>query len=453
LTFPAKPLTTQAGSPLFSVAPATTNGCGVGIPYAPGAGCNFIASFAPVIATTATASVAFNTNASNTAAVSASLSGTGLYLVSTGITLSVTSPTGGIHYSQSVTLTAVLTPSTVTVAPTGTLTFTIDGKTQSPVPIANGTVTLTLKLAVGTHAVTVTYSGDHTYASSAASTNFTENLAVTTNTLTVAPLNTNGAISLLFTAALASTTATGETGTVTFYSGTTPLASNVPLSILNGVYTASYSTASLVFPSTQLYAVYTGDNNFAPATSNTVQTGTGDFAVGSVSSSFAIPQGGIGYLGVTLASLFGGSGTITASCTGLPQNSVCRFFPVSIPLGNTPQTVSVQIYTDVSSTLAKNFDSPMEHSRGNTVLYASIFPLGLAALCMRKRKQVRSLVLIVLCFGVLVYTTGCGTGSGENQSSLVTPVGTYPITVVFTGSNGLNATHNASVNLTVLPAQ
>jgi hypothetical protein len=73
---------------------------------------------------------------------------------------------------QSVTFTAVVTPAAgVTGTPTGTVTFTINGVAQAPVPLAvvggNDEATLTTSiLALGTNTITAGYSGDSAFAPS-----------------------------------------------------------------------------------------------------------------------------------------------------------------------------------------------------------------------------------------------------------------------------------------------
>jgi hypothetical protein len=47
--------------------------------------------------------------------------------------------------------------------PTGTITFTVDGVAQPPVPLIDGVASLTLTLSSGWHRVTARYSGDANY--------------------------------------------------------------------------------------------------------------------------------------------------------------------------------------------------------------------------------------------------------------------------------------------------
>ena len=71
---------------------------------------------------------------------------------------------------QQVTFTAVVTPTSGTNTPTGTVTFSIDGTTQSPVQLQvvggkdEATIAIST-LSVGSHNITSSYSGDSTFAS------------------------------------------------------------------------------------------------------------------------------------------------------------------------------------------------------------------------------------------------------------------------------------------------
>ena len=403
LNFTGTPLTSLTGSPLFSVVPAASNGCASATPYVPGAACNLTASFSPAIAGTYKASVLFNTNGADAASATAALSAIGAKLAPTTTALVATSATGGtVFYGQTTTLTATLTPSAVTVTPTGTYTFTIDGRTQAPIALTNGsTAKLTLTLPVGPHVVSVTYSGDINYASSSNSVNFPVDQAVTTTALVVTPLSTNGVLSLQFTATVASPTATGETGTVTFYGGTQVLGT---ATVAGGV--ASFNSTVLTFANNTITAVYGGNSNFAGSTSAAIASTT-DFAVGSPALTMSVSQGGVGTATTTIASYLGSGGTITPSCTGLPANSVCRFLPVTIGLtSGTTQTVQISVFTNVSSTLASNEGFGMP---GLGVFLACVLPLGAACFWRRRRTPWQGLILAVSLLGLIVGLSGCQT--------------------------------------------
>jgi sugar lactone lactonase YvrE len=443
LTFPTAPLIVTTGSSLFSVVPATANGCAIGSTYAAGAGCGFNASFTPTATGSSTAKVTFNTNAANGASVSALLTAQALQLVTTSLSIAVVSPVPTISYSQTVTLQLTLTPSTTTTAPTGTFSVGLDGKSLSSQSVSNTTLTLA-NLSVGTHLVAVSYSGDGVYASSAATQTLIVNLANTSTVLTVPAVSANGLSISGFSATVGSATATCNTGTVSFYSGTTVLAT----SSLGTNGTATFYPTSFIFPASTFTAVYNGSANCAMSTS-AVNTPPGDFYVTpSSANSSSVSQGGILLLSYTVTPLYTAPGTVTPSCTGLPSNSVCRFQPQTIPLETAAQTETIQLVTNISSTLAWNPPGPHK-----AVELAFGLPLGLnLGLLLRRRKKWAAAAIFIIGFVLSSTLLGCGPGISAATASqgLVTPSGVYNVNVVFTGSNGVSTTHTVPLTLNVL---
>ncbi|MDR3734595.1 MAG: Ig-like domain repeat protein [Acidobacteriaceae bacterium] len=444
LTFPSAPMTITTGSTYFTVSPANSNGCTVGTIYAAGTECNFTASFTPLAVGSSTATLTFNTNATNTSTISALLSATSQLLVNTTTTLSITSPVPTIYYGQAVNLLTTLSPATTTATPTGTFTLIIDGKTQNQQAIGNGTATFSLaNLAVGTHIASVTYSGDNVYASSAATVNFTVSQASTTSTLAITPVSSGGTFSLSFAATIASTTATCNTGTVSFYAGTTLLGTSTP--DINGI--ATYSTPTLTFSPNSFTAVYSGNANCATSTSPPISP-IGDFLIGYSTASTSVSQGGVSALSFTVVSLYNGSGTVAPSCTGMPVNSLCRFQPVTMGLGSTSQTETVEFYTNIQSTLASVSKPSLAHG----IALALGLPLGLILIPWRRRTRLG--LMLVLLTGIMLSSClfGCSTGTGAATASsgLITPAGTYNVTLVFTGSNGLTTTHSVPITFKVI---
>ena len=457
LAFNGATTTTATGNTTaFTITPAATNGCTTSTTLTPGTACGLVATFTPTTKnTTYTETLSLVTNAADAANSGAVLTGTGVLLTTTTTAIAVTQPTTPtINYSQAVTLQFTVTPSTNTgTAPTGTLTYTVDGKKTTVSLPASGIVTVTLSPnpAVGMHSVSASYSGDVYYASSSNSYSFTVQKAVTTTALAISVGAQGQNPTLTFTATVTSTTATGETGMVTFYSGTTPLSTQS----VNGSGVATYTTQTTVYNPYSFTAVYSGDANFAGSTSAavtpspnfTVVASTGGTCVQSTVLTCTVPQGGVGTLAVNITPLYGYSGTITATCAGLPANTLCRNTPTSLTLTQSGgvQGFSVYIYTNTNSSLAK-LEEPMSR-RGITAAGILAWPLAaLALVWMRRRKDVsRALrmttlaLVMVLAAGGMTALSGC---SGKNpatvsNSNLLTPIGTYTGTsVTFVDSSG-----------------
>jgi len=337
-------------------------------------------------------------------------------------------------------------------------------------------VTVTLNPAVGTHAVSASYSGDVNYASSSNSYSFTVLKAVTTTALTITVGSAGVNPTLTFTANVTSTTATGETGTVSFYSGTTLLSTQNVTSTTAGA-TASYTTQTTVFSPYSFTAVYSGDSNFSGSTSPVV-TPSPDYTVVvscptsgvSISSSttttpsascMTVPQGGVGTLPAIITPLYNYSGTITATCTGLPVNSICRFLPTSLPLGGTlgtgGQALAVYLYTNSNPSLAM-METPGIRGESRGIYAAAMLPLAaLALVWLRRRKALAKnmrllagLIVVLLGAGAMVAVSGCGgnnSTSVASSSGYVTPTGASNASVIFTDTNGVKHTVNLVITI------
>jgi hypothetical protein len=455
-------------NPLFSLASSTSNGCGAGIAYTAGQSCNFTASFSPVTGGNFTGTANFITNAGNAGTAVASLNGpAAVEPVQTSIALSVV-PATGVFYSLPLTVRAIVTCGTS--APTsGTLTLTIDGKTlEPPTAIGSGNVLFVEQEGYGTHQVSVTYSGNTGCSSAAGSIPITVSPAATTTTLTITPTSSGGVASLIFSASVSvnNNTATGQSGTVSIYYGpvsnnnvvcTGPINSNDNYTLTaaagNTCNTNTSTPPTLNFPNNCFTAVYSGstDGNFTGSQSVSTCPSTSDFDVAPVVTSFSIPQGSVGVLNLNLTGLYGSSGNVTPSCTGLPANSECRFSLTTIALASNETAVGlqVQLYTNVPSNLASNERSTTIRS----VMFAFGLPLGFGMLLLRNRFKLRGLAVLLLAVSMAAGFSGCsGTQSTQTFSNLVTPTGTYTLNLVFTGSSGLTAVHTVPCTFVVLPA-
>jgi Bacterial Ig-like domain (group 3) len=173
---------------------------------------------------------------------------------------------------QQVTFTAVVSAASYQGTPTGTVTFTIDGHTQSPAQLAfiggqdEATFT-TSTLAAGQHSVTAAYSGD-THVSSSSGSLPTEvvnarNLQATTTVLASSLNPSTVGQPVSFTAIVSpSGTAEAPSGSVTFTIDGVSKAP-VPLQVVNGRDQATLSIASLAKGTHTVTAAYSGDASFA----------------------------------------------------------------------------------------------------------------------------------------------------------------------------------------------
>jgi hypothetical protein len=110
----------------------------------------------------------FNSSGSHTGAISVLLNETGAVLAKTSVALS--SSLNPAASGQPVTLTAIVTPTSGSGLPTGTVTFLSGSTTLAAVPLNGGMATWSSSgLAVGSETITSSYSGDLHFAASSSS--------------------------------------------------------------------------------------------------------------------------------------------------------------------------------------------------------------------------------------------------------------------------------------------
>ena len=319
--------------------------------------------------------------------------------------------------------------------------------------------------------VSASYSGDVYYASSSNSYSFTVLKAVTTTALSITVGAQGANPTLTFTANVTSPTATGETGSVSFYYGTT-LLSTVGVTSTSTGATASYTTQTTVYSPYSFSAVYSGDSNFSGSTSATV-TPTPDYTIvvtcptsgTSISSSttttptttcLTVPQGGVGTLPSIITPLYNYSGTLTATCTGLPVDSICRFLPTSVSLSGGAQSFAVYLYTNTNPNIAM-MEAPGIYGKSRGIYAAGMIPLAALALIWLRRRKVLAAkmrllsgaLIVLLAMSGMTAISGCGktNSSVSSNTGFVTPTGTTNSSVIFTDGNGLKHTVNLVITI------
>ena len=178
---------------------------------------------------------------------------------------------------QQVTFTAVVTAPGFAGTPTGSVTFTIDGQAETPVPLSvvggvDQAQFVTSTLTVGQHSVGAVYSGDTNVSPSSASlptqTVSPANLQSTTTTLTSSLNPSTVGQQVTFTAVVTAAGFSGTpTGTVTFTidgQTQTPAA----LSVVGGVDEAQFVTSTLTVGQHSVTAAYGGETNVSPSSAS-----------------------------------------------------------------------------------------------------------------------------------------------------------------------------------------
>ncbi len=239
-------------------------------------------------------------------------------LTSTSTALTVTS--GNYYVLSSVPLVATVTPAasaTVRFYDSGVLL----GSATSNATTGIATLSTTALIA-GTHALSAVFAGTSAYSSSTGTLSSVTIAQNVTSVILDAPAySTVGqAIALNARVARAPTqTSAGTvllTGTVTFYDGSTPIATATPNYLPGGYYyyVATGSTAALARGTHTITATYGGDGNFAASTSTSVKTTVLPNNVWVANSSGSVS--GVTSTGTSVASAAGGGTGIAIDATG-----------------------------------------------------------------------------------------------------------------------------------------
>ncbi|MDR3736805.1 MAG: Ig-like domain repeat protein, partial [Acidobacteriaceae bacterium] len=380
-----------------------------------------------------------------THAIAVAYSGDSIYAgnnASTSITVdkAVTVTTSSYQQtSTGVVFAATVTPATVgAVAPTGIVSIYVDNAVITTLPVGNGTVTALVLLQDGVHTVYAAYSGDSNYGqSSSTPQTFTLTRTATTTSLTVviSPAGTG----LTLTALIKPASGNGvPTGTITFTNGPITLGT-VPVTASG----AQLTTTTTAYASTLFTAIYTGDGVYQPSTG----ADNGFYGVPPLTA-VGVPNGGQTVTNVTVIPVNGYSGTLTASCSNLPDNMICRFLPALFPLtAGASSVLQVEFFAGVNPVVASKDAGPFK-LLSRMALALLLFVPGIY---MKRRSlgTIPALLMMAVLMLLPLGLTGCGRSlktPAETNNTYATPVGVYPVTLTLTDGT---ITRNTIINVSV----
>jgi len=455
LTLGASPYNAVGAVSNFAVTSASQNGCTASSTLTVGSSCGYAAVFSPVATGPLTDTLTFSTNAVNSGTLNALLTGTGTALPQSTTTLSVSpvAPT----YGQQVVVTAVVTAgATSTHAPTGTVTFYVNGIAQAPSaltgPNAQGQYTATftfapLALTASTNSMGANYNGDANNSSSHAAPYILviarePNVTTATVSPTVAqPVNSP----FTFTGVVTPSALGTPTGTMSLVAAgtTTPV-------LASATITANQAQLSYTPPGGvgdyQYQILYSGDVNFLPSTSNIVTASYRpvNYTITLPSTSYTVTDGQSITIPVTITGIAGYTGNITVGavnvttlaqtspCTNLPTYVTCTFVPgyVNLASGVYPAANPTAV---IMMTLSTSVPPP---TTAGILWPGAVAGLLALALAIRKRRGLaQSRWMALLCcitLGSLALgISGCGGNSG---SAYATPKGTTAVTLTCSGT-------------------
>lgn len=176
-----------------------------------------------------------------------------------------------------------------------------------------------------------------------------------------------------------------------------------------------------------------------------------DFSLSAQSNTATVSPGGTATYDLALRPLAGFSDTIVLACSGAPAHSTCAMQPASITLDGTNQATAKLTVTTTGNAMTPpdgpgNFTPPS----GDLPLagWLALFSLlGLLTLAKFTRQANRARRLAQFATLALLVTLAAACGGGSTPpSNIITPTGTYTLTVK--GTDG-NLTHSVTVTLQV----
>jgi CSLREA domain-containing protein len=379
-------------------------------------------------------------------------------------TIAIASLLNPTTFGQPVTLTAIVTSTVGT--PSGTVQFYADGATfGSAVTLSNGQTSLsTSALAVGTHPITATYSGDADHNGSTSNTiDHVVNPADSTTTIVSAlnPSVVGQAVTLT-----ATVTSTGDTpsGSVQFYADGATLGSAVTLS--NGQ--TSLSTSALAVGTHPITATYSGDANHNGGISNQVDqvVNPADTTTTIVSALNPSVVGQVITLTATVTSTVGTpSGSVQFSADGATLGS-------PITLSNGQASLSTSVLTVGTHPITATYSGDANHSGGisnqvdqvvnpadTTIAIASALNPSVVGQAVALTATVTSTVGTP-SGSVQFYADGSALGSAvmlsSGQASLSTSaltIGAHPITATYSGDTNYSGSTSNQIDQVVTNAK
>ncbi len=472
----------------------TTDGC-AGTTGLPGSSCDITATFTPPVnELNAQENLVLASNAQN-GTPTLELVGTGAETIASTLSLVLTSPAGAasLNASQSVTFTATAVTAGNTPVPGGIVKFYVNGTQVGSVATTNGAAVL--KLTNGLPAgnaviVSAVYGGTvvgGTQYYNGSSAQLTEDVISLPDSLTLTltpeynnPNSSNDNIAnaagpvVPLIATVVPSTATIPTGTVTFYAGTSVLGIKQVVPNATGGYGATLNTTGLRAGTTtqvendsyitnyNITAVYSGDNTYYPATSNSASISivggpavqpacatatpatcnsntTGAFftispanpTITATTTTAGGPASGSTTL--TINSYGGWNGILNFTCSGLPAYATCAPYPgypnglPSTPGANVnPTTVDFIINTNVAPTPPTGAGSMVWWVSGIAGMVLLVLRRRVKQMGYLRAGQLFTLLgAVLLLGGSAIGMSGCSTSS----YSYITPAGSSTVTV------------------------
>ena len=292
-------------------------------------------------------------------------------------------------------------------------------------------------LSVGQQTVNVTFTPNDTTDYTTATANVMLNVLPVTPAISL----TSSANSVFMTYAVSFTAslpsfASSQTGTMTFFDGTTQIGS----SALSGG-SATFTTTALAAGPHSITVTYSGDSNYGPATSEAISETIQDFTLafsGGGSGEASVPSGGQATYTLVVTPV-GGTAlpeNVTLTADSVPYGMTAVFSPGTLNAGSGSATVKLQIA--LPSKTAKNFPlGPLGKSAAPMALALVLLPF-VGRLRKGRARLMRLMMLVVVTATLALGFSGC------SGATLIPQVFSFTVTAT---SGSLS--HSVTPELTV----
>ena len=323
----------------------------------------------------------------------------------------------------------------------------------APAPLSGSyqySVTAGAILAAGQHNLSVTFTpqDDSHYASRTQEAALTVQQAGSSVLLRLSQPGAQTPVTL--SAAVAPQIGGVPSGMVSFLDGAAPLAT-VPL--VNGA--ASFSPGNLSSGAHTFTAAYSGDSNFLPSAgtlAGSVGQTAPNFSVAAAQAALTVVSGQTGTVALQVVPVGGLTGSLTASCSGLPADASCSLAqPLQVGASGNPASAQLQIATGMSAVARAGV--PAEPTLpGGAKVGSALALVALGLLGRRRRALWVSLLCVASLAGAGLLVEGCGATSRATppaQASTDAAPGTYHLTVTLTATGGAATAHSLPLVLTI----
>ena len=254
---------------------------------------------------------------------------------------------------------------------------------------------------------------------------------------------------------------TTPTGSVQFTVDSVAVGSAVALSGTTATY--SLGTTTLSVGTHIVQATYLGDANYAGSKGafslNVTSATAPDFTLSPATTVISAAPGGVSTGATfTVAALNGFTGNVAFLAGYSSSLAVQSSFSVTPVVLSSPTTSGSTVFTLLA--YAKTGGRITGLSKDSVVQERSSFPMkiasaltlaGFALLLVPRRRKLGGLAMVLVA-SALVSLSGCANGPAAAPATTKanTPTGTYPITIIATGTvNGTTVSHSATVTFIV----